>query len=392
MRRWIALVLPLLLAAASAPVAPVAETADAALARARAEAQQAAKRLVSLEAEARKAGDEAARLRAEQAAAAAAIEEAEAKIGESDARLRLARVQAALAEQRLASKRAPLAALLAGLVTMGRQPPILTLADEGSVDELVRVKALLDATMPVIQQRSAALQADLAGRRKLASEAGAARAELAKGQKELTNRQRRFADLETKASVRAERLAGDAFGAGDRVLASDEALALAGSDATERRAARQVAARLALLDFSPARPMRGDSALPPVDFDYTLPVDAPLLGGLGTISRAGIASRGLKFATARGAPVIAPANGTVAFAAPYRGQDGIVIIDHPNGWTSLLLGVASVKPRGSKVRRGEFLGRALGPFSVELRRNGLPVSPALIAASSVPLSNGSDSR
>ena len=37
-------------------------------------------------------------------------------------------------------------------------------------------------------------------------------------------------------------------------------------------------------------------------------------------------------------------------------------------------------------------GRALGPLGVELRRNGVPVSPALIAASSVPLSNGSDRR
>ena len=390
--RWIALAFPLLLAAASAPVAPTAETADAALARARAEAQQAARRLESLEAEAGKAGDEAARLRAQQEAAAAAIEEAEARIGESDARLRLARAQAALAEQRLASKRAPLAALLAGLVTMGRQPPILTLADEGSVDEIVRVKALLDATMPVIQRRSAVLQAELADRRRLAAQADAARAELAKGRKELSERQQRFAALETKASERAERLAGEAFGAGDRVLATDEALALAGSDAAERQAARQVAARLAELDFAPARPMRGDSALSPLDFGYSLPVEAPLLDGLGTVSRAGIASRGLRFATARGAAVIAPADGKILFASPFRGQDGIVIIDHEDGWTSLLLGIASAKPKGSKVRRGEFLGRSLGPLGVELRRNGVPVSPALIAASSVPLSNEGDNR
>ncbi|HYC94270.1 MAG TPA: peptidoglycan DD-metalloendopeptidase family protein [Sphingomicrobium sp.] len=392
MRRLVAIALPLLLAAASAPVAPAAETADAALARARAEAQQAARRLASLEAEARKAGDDAARLRAEQEAAAAAIEEAEARIGESDAKLRLAQAQAALAERRLASKRAPLAALLAGLVTMGRQPPILTLADEGSVDEIVRVKALLDATMPVIQRRSAALQAELADRRKLANEANAARAELAKGREELSKRQLRFAELEVKASERAERLAGEAFGAGDRVLASDETLALAGSEAAERQAARQVATRLAQLDFAPARPMRGDSALPPLDFAYSLPVEAPLLDGLGSVSRAGIASRGLRFATPRGATVIVPADGKILFAAPYRGQDGIVIIDHPGGWTSLLLGVASEKPRGSKVRRGEFLGRALGPLGVELRRDGVPVSPAFIAASSVPLSNGGNSR
>lgn len=392
MRRLLAIALPILLAAASAPVAPVAESADAVLARARAEAQQAARRLESLEAKARKAGDEVARLRAEQAAAAAAIEEAEARISESDAQLRLARAQAALAGQRLARKRAPLAALLAGLVTMGRQPPILSLADEGSVDEIVRVKALLDATMPVIQRRSAALQVELADRRRLASQADSARTELAKGRDELARRQQRFAELEAKAAERAQRLAGEAFGAGDRVLAGDEALALAGSAAAERRAAGQVAAQLARLDFAPARPMRGDSALPPTDFAYSLPVEAALLDGLGTVSRAGISSRGLRFATRRGGGVIAPADGKILFAAPYRGQDGIVIIDHPDGWTSLLLGVSSQKPKGSKVRRGEFLGRALGPLGVELRRDGVPVSPALIAASSVPLSNGGDNR
>jgi murein DD-endopeptidase MepM/ murein hydrolase activator NlpD len=69
-----------------------------------------------------------------------------------------------------------------------------------------------------------------------------------------------------------------------------------------------------------------------------------------------------------------------------------VIIEHGKGWTSLLLNVASDKRKGTRVRRGELLGRALGPVGVELRRNGQPVSPALIAASSVPLSNGGDNR
>ena len=63
----------LLLVATSAPVVPPAETIDAVLARARAEAEIAAKRLTTLEAQAAKAGDEAARLKAERAAAAAAI-------------------------------------------------------------------------------------------------------------------------------------------------------------------------------------------------------------------------------------------------------------------------------------------------------------------------------
>jgi septal ring factor EnvC (AmiA/AmiB activator) len=395
MRRTAALLLlaaPLALTAASAPVAPIAETADTALNRARAEAAQAAKRLAELESAAARAGDEAARLRAEQAAAAAAIEEAEARISESDASLRLTRARIALAEQRLARRRAPLAALLAGLATMGRQPPLLTLADHGSVDEMVRVRALLDATMPVIERRSAELRGELAERRRLAAAADTARAELARNRDELARRQQRFAKLETRAAERAARLAGQAFGAGDYVLASGEALETAGSDAAEQRAARRTAAELAALDFAPARPMRGDSAVPPVDFAYSLPVDAPLLDGLGSVNRAGIASRGLRFATSRGGRVMAPADGKILFAAPYRGQDGLVIIDHGDGWTSLLLGVASDRARGAKVRRGETLGRALGTIGVELRHEGTLISPAFIAASSVPLSNGGNNR
>jgi septal ring factor EnvC (AmiA/AmiB activator) len=392
MRRLALLALPLLLAAASAPVMPAAESADAALARARIEAADAAKRLATLEAEADRAGNEAARLRVEQAAAATAIEAAEARISESDAQLRIARAQVALAEQRLAMRRAPLAALLAGLTSIGRQPPILTLADRGSVEEMVRVKALLDATMPVIEQRSAALQQELAQRRKLTAAAERARAEVGKSREDLARQQLRFAELETKAAERAARLAGEAFGAGDRVLASDEALALTASETAERQATRQTAGRLAQLQFAPARPLRGDSALPPQDFAYSLPASAPLSEGLGSVSRAGIASRGLKLETSRGANVIAPADGKIVFAAPFRGQDGVVIIDHGGGWTSLLLGVASDRPRGSEVRRGELLGRALGPLGVELRRNGVPVSPALIAASSVPLSNSGNNR
>ena len=386
------LIAPLLLAAGSAPVQPPAETADAELVRARAEAEQATKRLASLEARAKRAGDEAERLHAEQLAAAGAIEEAEARISASNASLRLAQARVALAEQRLAKRRAPLAALLAGLATMGRQPPLLTLTDHGSVDEMVRVRALLDATMPIIERRSAALTAELAERRNLASAAATARGELTRDRQQLAERQQRFAELEAKASARAARLSGEAFGATDRVLASGESLESAGSDAERLREGRKAASELVALDFAPPRPMRGDSPMPPTDFAYTLPVAAPLLDGVGSVDGAGIVSRGLSFATTRGAAVMAPADGTIAFAAPFRGEDGLVIIDHGGRWTSLLLGVASDRPRGTRVKRGEPLGRALGPVGVELRRGGVPVSPALIAASSVPLSNGGSSR
>src|SRR5215213_4024209 len=116
--------------------------------------------------------------------------------------------------------------------------------------------------MPVIEQRSAALKGELAERRRLASAADAARASFARNREELARRQQRFAELEDKAAKRAAQLSGEAFGAGDRVLASGEELESAGSDAAQHRSAQSLATALAKLDFAPARPMRGDSALP----------------------------------------------------------------------------------------------------------------------------------
>ena len=58
-----------------------------------------------------------------------------------------------------------------------------------------------------------------------------------------------------------------------------------------------------------------------------------------------------------------PADGTIVFAGPFRGHDGVVIIDHGGGWMSLLSGVATpIGARATGSARGEPLGRALGPI------------------------------
>jgi len=111
--------------------------------------------------------------------------------------------------------------------------------------------------------------------------------------------------------------------------------------------------------------------------------------GLGAVSDAGVRSRGLTLRTGRGAAISAPAAGIIRFSGPYRSHDGVVIIDHGGGWTSLLVGVASTLQPGARVAAGQPLGRALGPIDVELSQNGTRVSPALIAGSSATLSNGS---
>ena len=281
-----------LLLSASGPLVAQGETANQALARAQREAQAAEARMATLDRAAAKAGGEAARLRAEQAAALAAIDASEARIVAADAALIQARGELALREERLSRRRAPVAALLAGIVTMGRRPPLLALSDGSSVEELVRVRALLDTTMPVIRRRSATLVAELGEGRRLAEAAAGARNLLAQSRTQLTQRQRRFAALELRAARTAERLGTNAFLEGDRVIAGDEAVGLLGRRAETEAAANAAARHVAGLPVAAPRPVAPETRPAPPPLAYQLPVAAQVTEGLGAVSPIGVASRG----------------------------------------------------------------------------------------------------
>ena len=389
MRRFALLLLavPLLLAA-SAPVQPVSETVDAALKRARAEARAADAQVRRLEQAAGRARGEAARLRALQAAAAEAISAAEARISAADAERRLIAAQLAARRQRLQQQQRPVASLLAGLAMMARRPPLLALTSGASMEEFVRVRLLLDASLPVISKRTAALSAELAEGQRLERAAVASRETLARSRDELAGRRREFAQLEERA-LRSAALSGSgAVGVGDIALASGEDVERLSGEARRNRSAAQIAAELAALGPAPPRPAaaEGRAAKPPLA--YRLPAQARVLDGLGEISSSGVRSRGLTLATRRGAQIVAPAAGIIRFAGPFRDYDGIAIIDHGGGWMSLIVNVSSSLRPGTGVAAGDRLGRALGPLGVELSHNGRHASPALIAGSSDSLSNG----
>ena len=144
--------------------------------------------------------------------------------------------------------------------------------------------------------------------------------------------------------------------------------------------------RLAALPGPVLRPAQPGAARPmPVDslraraggLPYRLPVTGRVVTGLGEISAAGVRARGLTLATRAGAQIVAPSAGRIAFAAPYRGYGKIIIIDHGNGWTSLITSVAALDvSAGENVLQGSPIGRAGNDrpsITVELRHNDQPV-------------------
>ena len=230
-----------LLLAGSAPAQPQAEPLEAQLNRARAEQKAAEAEASKLQHAARSAQNEVARLRAEQAAAAQAIEAAEARITSADLELRLASAYLDLRRRRLAEERQPVASLLAGLAVMAQRPPLLAIARHGSTDEFVKVRVLLDSTLPLIRTRTAGLSAELRQGEQLEQAAAAARTQLVEGRRNLLARRNAFAELERKAMLAAASASGEALSAGDVALAASEdveELAVTGTSASAPTSAR----------------------------------------------------------------------------------------------------------------------------------------------------------
>jgi septal ring factor EnvC (AmiA/AmiB activator) len=92
-------------------------------------------------------------------------------------------------------------------------------------------------------------------------------------------------------------------------------------------------------------------------------------------------SKGISIETRPDAQVIAPYNGQVVFAGPFRGYGLLLIIEHGEGYHTLLAGMARIDGTvGQHLTTGEpvgVMGQGEGKplLYVELRHNGQPVNP-----------------
>jgi septal ring factor EnvC (AmiA/AmiB activator) len=367
-----------LIACATCAGYAAATTGD--LAAARSQAEQSRRRSAMLEQAAAKATGEAARARAEAAALAGRIEAAEADITAAEARIRLIEELRRAQRARLAEQQGPLVRLTAALQTMARRPAALSMVRPGSLDEVVRVRALLASTLPEIRRRTAGVRAELARGDRLRVEAGEAVEALRTSRGALRERRIALARFERSQRARSETLMESALTESDRALAFGEearTLAqLAGTRAFQQRLERSLS-ELPGPILRPVNPPPAGSG----GGTYRLPAQGRLLTGFGEISDAGVHARGLVFETRAGTEVTAPASGRIAWAGRFRGYGEVVIIDHGQGWMSTLtdLSARSVAA-GQRVTRGTPLGTAGQRLGVELRRNGRPFPITLMMA------------
>ena len=268
---------------------------------------------------------------------------------------------------------------------MARRPPVIVLADGGSPDELVKVRILLNSTLPTIRARTGHLSAELEDGRRLQQAALAARGEMVQKPKQPDRQAPEFASLERKALVRASPPAARPWP--PAMLRSPSANRPNGCKGRNRRDARRQRSPRSCSRKDRRRRGRG-RARGRRSSRIRLPASGRGVGHRRP--RRGQCERRERTRTdigdRRGASVTAPADGVVRFSGPFRDYDGVLIIDHGGGWMSLIVNVSSTLQPGRKVRLGDPVGQALGPLLVELSQNGRRISPALIAGSSQSLS------
>lgn len=345
------------------------------------EAAAAAAEQQRLEAAAKAARSDAQKAAAQRAAEAQAMLAADTRIALAEAQLAVLERRRALLDARLAEARRPATALLAGLAEAGRRPAWLMLATAGGAEEQVRLTALVRAMGPEVEKRTAALRGEAEALAATSRAQQKLREQLAGERKAAAEAQARFAARERESLAAAQANERGAFDAGDTVLDRGERLAMLQSEAARRQAARTLAASLARLPASEPRPLRSDERRPQPPFAWILPAGGAVTTGMGELADNGVRARGLTFAAASGTQVVAPAAGRIAFAGPFRARAGVVIVDHGKGWATLLTGVRPAVRVGDRVTGGEGLGRALGPVTAELFRDGKAEPAALFARS-----------
>ena len=341
----------------------------------------------------------------------------------------------------LRDRREQLADTLAALQRLAIQPPEAMAMGSRSPLDVVRGAMILGETVPAIEERARHLRAELVDLRRLRDRIASQRAELRATKAKLAKQRDKLRAVMAEKRELREKLVGKSKAA----RRAAQKLARKAADVRElmtelraqpdappppTRTARAAASNGASGDSAAARAAtggdterddgdRGDASaasgngeLPPrprpkpaqlrtqtaklsrpEDIrpfpdqreSLRMPVSGEVVTRYGEeITRAGgtTAAKGIEIEARHGARVVAPYDGKVAYAGPFKGYGRILIIEHGNRYHSLLAGLDRIDAIvGQWVLAGEPVGvMSTSPartpeLYMELRRTGRPINP-----------------
>lgn len=350
--------------------------------------------------------------------AARRVQDQEAKVAELEGQLAALRREADQKALQLRERRRQFSGVVMALSRIARFPPEALIAQPVSPEDTVRSAILLRAAVPAIETRANSLKAELDDLARARERVALRRTELDGAMARLRAEEGRIdAMRKQKAALRAEAISkGRAAQSQARRLAREagdlrELMARLETERKRRAAAAEAKAKASQAAKAPSQlHVQPDAQPQPPQADMVRPdVDVAALGGIGSISKArgrlpfpvvgrlvglygqplesDMTRKGLSVESRPGAQVIAPFDGTVVFAGPFRGYGQLLIIDHGEGYHSLLAGLGRIDvSMGLSVLAGEPVavmpsGNNSGGdggesvLYVEFRRDNQPINP-----------------
>lgn len=349
---------------------------------------------------------EIAALKKELVKAARATQDTEEELSALEARLEALKERERTLRAALGSREEQMVTVLMGLQRLAWRPSEALLVQPMPSEDVVRSAVLLRSVVPALREKAEGLRVELASLAAVRRAIIAKREEIGHAAQRLDKQHARLSSLldrkaalrrtteaeQRAAAKRANALARDAANLRDLVNRLEK----------ERKRRAAEAARLAALavrkpksgsdapapgrkpDAAPAR--LETAALPPARSlesmrgAMPMPVRGRIVTRYGEPNGLGATSKGVVVATRPQAQVIAPGDGVVAFAGPFRGYGQLLIIEHGEGYHTLLSGMARIDAVvGQRLLSGEPVG-VMGPSGsetlyVEIRRDGQPVNP-----------------
>ncbi len=393
----------LLLASCLVPLAAAAPTATR-HELLQAERNQAAQETASTETagRARAVQAEERRLAGERVAAAARLRTTEEDAAEASRRIDDLAVRRAAAEGRLAERAKALGPLLPLIERLTLYPAETLLAVPAPPEAALRGLLVLRGLARQLERDAAALRAERAEVQRLAqgieaemprlrAAQASQRAQSAELDRQIAASRETGRRLDDAATEAARRAAAEAARAGtlraavaqlDAERVRTEARAREESSRDERR--REAHPRAEMRQEATARvvmPSMSETA-----GALHAPVAGTVVRAWGERTDAGPAN-GIVYRAPPSARVVAPCDGRVAFAGPFRSFGLLMIVDCGGGYHLVLSGLERLDaPVGTAVRAGEPVGvmpgwdpQTPGPrpsLYVELRRGGQPMNPA----------------
>ena len=321
------------------------------------------------------------RLRRQLIAAAQVIQTHEAEVTRLEDRLDALALSEKTKINHLKQQHNQFARVFMALSRLARNPPEAIIAQPLSPSDMVRSAILLRAALPGIERNAGRLRDELAGLLGARREMDRRRTELDSA----VEKRRKQRTLLKSLLAEKTKFKRQTDTKSQQTTRRIRALAEKAKSLNDLLSRLQKASRKRTAEKAARGKAKGKTAAGPISrLRGTMPFPAVgrLAGLYGQNISNGVTRKGITIETLSHAQVIATYDGQVVFAGVFRGYGQLLIIEHGEGYHTLLAGLARIDSIiGQKVVTGEpvgLMGRPAGTRPVlylELRRNGQPINP-----------------